>query len=113
PNSNASGKNIQRGDIFYAVNGTALTISNYQSLLSQDNYTLNLADLNSGVITPNGETVNLSKTAYSENPVLINKVFPIGSKNIGYLMYNGFFTDYEAQLNQAFAYFQTQNITHL
>lgn len=113
PNSNASGKNIQRGDIFYAVNGTALTISNYQSLLSQDNYTLNLADLNSGVITPNGETVNLSKTAYSENPILINKVFPIGSKNIGYLMYNGFFTDYEAQLNQAFAYFQTQNITHL
>lgn len=30
PNSDASTKNIQRGDIFYAVNGTPLTVSNYR-----------------------------------------------------------------------------------
>ncbi len=113
PNSDASTKNIQRGDVFYAVNGTSLTVDNYKSLLGQNSYTLNLADLNAGVVTPNGESVALTKTAYSENPVLIRKVFPEGSKNIGYLLYNGFYSSYETELNQAFAYFQSQNVTHL
>ncbi|RZJ27014.1 MAG: peptidase S41, partial [Flavobacterium sp.] len=48
PNSDASGKDIHRGDIFYAVNGTPLTVSNYQSLLASDTYTLNLADYDNG-----------------------------------------------------------------
>ena len=113
PNSDASTKNIQRGDVFYAVNGTSLTVDNYKSLLGQNSYTLNLADLNAGVVTPNGESVALTKTAYSENPVLIRKVFPEGSKNIGYLLYNGFYSSYETELNQAFAYFQSQSVTHL
>lgn len=113
PNSDASTKNIQRGDVFYAVNGTSLTVDNYKSLLGQNSYTLNLADLNAGVVTPNDESVALTKTAYSENPVLIRKVFPEGSKNIGYLLYNGFYSSYETELNQAFAYFQSQNVTHL
>ena len=33
PNSNASTKDIKRGDLFTGVNGTQLTVSNYQSLL--------------------------------------------------------------------------------
>lgn len=113
PSSDASSKNIHRGDFFYAVNGISLTVDNYQSLLAGDNYTLNLANMNNGILTPTGESVNLTKTVYAENPVLIKKVFPLGSKNIGYLMYNGFYSGFESELNQAFAYFQTQNITHL
>lgn len=113
PNSDASGKNIERGDIFYAVNGTVLNESNYSSLLGQDNYTLNLATLSNGVLIPNGESVNLTKTAYSENPVYMKKVFPIGAKKIGYLMYNGFYSDYDNELNNAFAFFQSEGITHL
>ena len=42
PNSDAATKNIQRGDIFYAVNGTPLTNTNYSSLLSNDTYTLRM-----------------------------------------------------------------------
>ncbi len=113
PNSDASGKNIERGDVFYAVNGTPLTVNNYQNLLSQTSYTLNLATLNNGVLVPSGESVNLTKTPYSENPVLLKKVFPVGNKIIGYLMYNGFYGNYETELNQAFSYFQSENITHL
>jgi len=66
PNSDASTKDIHRGDIFYAVNGTQLTISNYGSLLGLENYTLNLADYNAGDITPNGKSVELSKTTLAE-----------------------------------------------
>lgn len=113
PNSDASTKNIQRGTIFYAVDGISLNTSNYRNLLNQENYVLNLAEFNNGAITPNGSSVNLTKTNYSENPVLIKKVFFRGNKKIGYLMYNGFFTSYETELNNAFGYFQNEGITHL
>lgn len=113
PNSDASTKNIQRGDLFYAVNGTSLTVDNYQSLLANDNYTLNLADFDNGNITPNGQSVELTKTNLSENPVLISTVINQGNKKIGYLVYNGFFTNYESQLNAAFADLKAQQITHL
>ena len=45
PGSDAANKDIRRGDIFTAVNGTQLTVSNYESLLfgTNDNYTLNMA----------------------------------------------------------------------
>lgn len=113
PNSDASTKAVYRGDIFYAVNGIQLTTSNYKSLLNEINYSLNLANYNGGAITPNGNSVALTKTNFSENPVYIRKVFVEGSKKIGYLMYNGFYTNYEVELNNAFSYFKGQGITHL
>ncbi|WP_396174335.1 S41 family peptidase [Flavobacterium sp.] len=113
PNSDASSKPIQRGDIFYAVNGTPLTVNNYQQLLSAENYTLNLADFDGGAITPNGESVSLTKTEYSENPVYYTNVYTYGDKKIGYLVYNGFFSGFDSQLNQAFNSFSAQGVTHL
>ncbi len=113
PNSDASTKDIQRGDIFYAVNGTPLTVNNYQSLLSAESYTLNLADYDNGAITPNGQSVSLTKWVYSENPIYKTEVIAIGSHKIGYLMYNGFYPQYENQLNQAFGQLKSQDITHL
>ena len=113
PNSDASSKNIQRGNIFYAVNGTSLTVDNYQSLLAATNYTLNLADFDNGNITPNGQTVSLTKTQLEENPVYNSSIINQSNHKIGYIMYNGFYTGYENQLNDAFANFKSQNITDL
>lgn len=113
PNSDASTKSIKRGDLFTGINGTKLTISNYQSLLSLDSYTLNMADLNNNTITPNGKSVSLTKTILDENPVYINKVIVSGSHKIGYLMYNGFYANYDLQLNTAFAELKSQGITDL
>lgn len=115
PNSDASTKNIKRGDVFYGVNGTQLTINNYQALLfgSNNDYTLNLADIIGGIITPNGKTVALTKTVLNENPILVNKVIISGSHKIGYLMYNGFYANYDNQLNDAFGTLKTQGITDL
>ncbi|WP_348800537.1 S41 family peptidase [Flavobacterium adhaerens] len=114
PNSDASNKSIKRGDIFYAVNGTQLTTANYQSLLyGSDNYTLNLADYNNGAITPNGKSVELTKTELSENPILINKIIEENGHKIGYLMYNGFYPGYDIKLNDAFGTFETEGITDL
>ncbi|HAH54867.1 MAG TPA: peptidase S41 [Flavobacterium sp.] len=115
PNSDASTKDIKRGDIFYGVNGTQLTVNNWQSLLfgSNNNYTLNMADIIAGVVTPNGKTVALTKTVLDENPILINKVIVSGSHKIGYLMYNGFYSNYDSQLNDAFGTLKSDGITDL
>ena len=115
PNSDASTKNIKRGEIFYGVNGTQLTVDNYQSLLfgSNNDYTLNMADIIGGSITPNGKSVALTKTVLDENPILINKVIVSGSHKIGYLMYNAFYSNYDNQLNTAFGTLKSQGITDL
>ncbi|WP_395043030.1 S41 family peptidase [Flavobacterium sp.] len=113
PNSDAATKNISRGTIFYAINGTSLTISNYQELLKNVTQTLNLADYDNGNISPNGQSVTVTKTNLSENPVLISNVINQGNKKIGYLVYNGFFPNYESQLNTAFANLKSQQITDL
>lgn len=120
PNSDAAGKNIQRGEVFYGVNGTSLNLDNYADLLfsSDENYTLNFASLtydsnNNPVITPNGKSLDLTKTTLAENPILIKKVITSGTHKIGYLMYNGFYPGYDAQLNDAFGYLKSEGITDL
>jgi C-terminal processing protease CtpA/Prc len=115
PNSDASTKNIKRGDVFYGVNGTQLTDTNYNALLfgSNNDYTLNMADINGGAFTPNGKTVALTKTVLDENPILVNTVITSGSKKIGYLLYNGFYSNYDTKLNEAFGTLKSQGITDL
>ncbi len=112
PNSDAANKGIQRGDLFSGVDGVLLTVDNYRELLAAENFTLSMADYDNGNITPNGETIALLKTVISENPVYRSTIIPQGSNRIGYLMYNGFYPNYESYLNQAFADLKAQNITH-
>ncbi|MCF6130226.1 S41 family peptidase [Flavobacterium sp. AS60] len=120
PNSDAATKNIHRGDIFYAIDGIPLNDDNYRSLLFSNNetYTVNLADYSfdsSGfvTITPNGQSVTLTKTALAENPILLSTVINQGTHNIGYLMYNGFYPSYDGQLNTVFGSFVSQNVNRL
>lgn len=112
--SDASSKNIKRGDIIHAVNGIPLTVSNYSELLfSTDSYTLNLADYNNGNPTDNGNSVDLTKFELQENPVhTINTVEDSGKK-IGYLMFNGFTSAFNSQLNNAFATLKSEGVTEL
>ncbi|OYX84033.1 MAG: peptidase S41 [Flavobacteriales bacterium 32-34-25] len=120
PNSDAATKDIQRGEIFYAVNGVSLTLDNYRNLLfsSNENYTLNFATLtydsnNNPVITPNEKSLALTKTNLAENPIFIKKVINSGAHKIGYLMYNGFFSSYDSQLSAVFGYFKSEGVTEL
>lgn len=113
PGSDAATKNIKRGDVFTGVNGTPLTVSNYESLLfgTNDTFTLNMADITNSTITPNNKRVTLTKTILEENPILVKKVISAGGKKIGYLMYNGFYSKYDTQLNDAFGYFKSEGVT--
>ncbi|MDB9960555.1 S41 family peptidase [Oceanihabitans sp.] len=120
-NSPAEAQNLQRGQIFNAVNGVALTETNQGTLLNQTSYTLNLANYNDNgtpsiaddIIESTPETATLSRVNYSENPVYLTEVFEVNGQNTGYLMYNGFTSDFNNQLNNAFDNFQANNVQHL
>ena len=116
PNSDASDKNIKRGDIFTTVNGETLTISNYRSLLfnsDMDTYTLDLSEITNNTVVPTGVSVTLTKFEYTENPVFITKTFIENGHKIGYLMYNSFTANFDDELNDAFLYFKNEAVTDL
>jgi C-terminal processing protease CtpA/Prc len=115
PNSDASTKNIERGDLFLEVDGQQITIDNFRSLLFSENnsYTLGLASISNSTISLTGETVALTKEIYTENPVFITKTFDISGKKIGYIMYNAFTSDFDGELNNAFAQLKADGVTDL
>lgn len=113
PNSDASGKNVHRGYIFDAIDGVQLTIENYKTSLSKDTYTMIYADYNDGNPVSNGESVELTKSEYQENPVYITKTLDVEGVKIGYLMYNGFTSVFDKELNAAFAQLKAEGATEL
>ncbi|MGS0524066.1 S41 family peptidase [Zobellia nedashkovskayae] len=116
PNSDASSKEIARGNIFNGVDGQTLNRSNYIDLLFGDNanYTLNMADFSGDSVVGNGKEVALIKIEnFSENPIYINKIIEQNGKKIGYLMYNSFLAAYDDQLNTVFGEFKAENIDEL
>jgi C-terminal processing protease CtpA/Prc len=115
-NSDASTKDISRGELFTGVDGQTLNRNNYRDLLFGESatYTLNMADIDNGVITPNGKEVELTKEeGLVENPVFITKTFDISGQKIGYLMYNGFTNEFDEELNDAFGQLKSGAITDL
>ncbi|UFK96616.1 S41 family peptidase [Kaistella faecalis] len=117
PGSPAASAGIIRGDIITKVNGAPLTLSNY-SQLSQDQFTLTRAATavmtsSALVTTDRAENISITKTNIDENPVAFYKKYNYGGKNIGYLVYNGFKSDYNDELNAAFATMKADGITEL
>lgn len=113
PGSDAAGKGITRGVIFNTINGSQLTVNNYQMLSRQDSYTIGLATFDGIDITPTGQSVTLNKSVLTENPIHLAAVLQPEGQKIGYLMYNGFTSDFDNELNQAFGQFKSAGITDL
>lgn len=116
PGSDASNKDIARGDLFRGVNGTLLTENNYIGLLfgENDTYTVNMATIVDDIPQPNGKSVTLTKQeGLQENPIFLNDVFDIDGAKIGYLVYNGFINEFDEQLNDVFGRFKSLGVTDL
>jgi C-terminal processing protease CtpA/Prc len=120
-NSPAEAKGLKRGDYFLSVNGKAMTLTNYSSVIAEmsQNHSLGLGVINGSVISP-GAAVQLDVVEYEENPVYLDSIYHIDGKKIGYLVYNAFYGDkgdgslsYEKQLNNVFGKFKAQGITDL
>ncbi len=114
PNSPADKANINRGDIFYKVNGITINTSNYKELLFEvDNYTLSFGKFNEEGQIVQIEDKSLNAEIVVENPILIHKTLEVEGEKIGYLMYNQFITNYNKELISAFQKFKNDNIKNL
>jgi carboxyl-terminal processing protease len=116
PNSNASTKNITRGEYFSAVDGIQLTKTNYQDLLLNglDNFTLLMANFDGTITIPNTKTVTLEKQVYTYPATFMEKVITVNTDNVGYLMYhNDFSNNYINDLNNSFLNFNNQSVNKL
>ena len=115
--SDASEKNIKRGDYFYGVDGISLTSKNYSNLLNGDNlsYILNMATIeNDGTLKPNGINIELVKEEnFESNPIQVEKIISLNSNKIGYLMYNQFVGNKTSLINDSFGKFKNEGITDL
>ncbi len=113
PDSDAAAKGITRGMIFNTIDGTQITIENSKELLNNPSYTVGFANFNAGNPVANGQSITLLKTQLTENPVAIASVINNGGKNIGYLSYNKFISNFDGELNAAFGNFRAQGVTEL
>jgi C-terminal processing protease CtpA/Prc len=116
PNSDASKKNIFRGDFFNAVDGVQLTQTNFENLLMNGSNSLNLTMVNfdGTKAIPNSKIVALEKQNYEYDTFFIQKTLAIGRYNIGYLMYNNDFSKGSINnLNNTFLNFKNQKVNEL
>ncbi len=107
---------IKRGDIFIKVNDEEITEANYMNLLfEKDSYKLSLATLNTAnnSITANGISVTVTTAEVHENPIYLDTVYNVDSYKVGYLVYTGFMSNYDVQLNNVFAKFKASGINKL
>lgn len=105
---------LVRGDIFTSVDGTRLTVNNYQDLLlGTESYELTLGEIQNDEIVESDETVSMQAVTLTEDPIFMSSVIDTNSTKIGYLMYNSFQSNRHQDLNDAFSNFKSQGISDL
>ncbi|MDR1865910.1 MAG: PDZ domain-containing protein [Bacteroidales bacterium] len=118
PNSPAENAGLKRGDHFVSINGYMITEYNYSSLIGymSSAHTLGIIDQETETV----KTVSLQVTKYEENPLLLDTIYQIGDRKVGYFVYNFFARDngdgsitYEKELNTLFENFKTEGVNEL
>ncbi len=104
---------LKRGDIFISINGKDITADNYNDVFNTASISLGLGRYEGGSIKSAGQTVSLTAVQMYEDPILVNKVFDLGSKKVGYLMYNSFDLKSVEVLPDIFRDFKAQGIDEL
>jgi carboxyl-terminal processing protease len=112
--SPAEAAGMKRGDVFLKVNDQQLNMSNYQTLLfATITYKLGFATITNNTISPNSRTVTMTAVEMQENPINKDTIFTYNNLKIGYLVYNGFNSDFDIQLNDVIKKFKVANINQM
>jgi C-terminal processing protease CtpA/Prc len=107
-------KGIKRGDVFNRINGILLDTLNYRELLfSNEPYQVGFADLIDDEVVSNENEIYIVPVVMQEDPILLDTVYFLGGRNIGYLVYNRFTSSLSADLNNVFSRFKTNAVNEL
>jgi carboxyl-terminal processing protease len=119
PNSPASATDLKRGYQITILNGRSgadlssavpSNISFVSNAVFGSGSTVSLT-----VKKPDGSTQNLTiaRASYANNPIFSTKMFNVGSKKVGYIVYNSFTTNSSDALTNAISKIQTDGATEL
>ncbi|AGA78653.1 S41 family peptidase [Echinicola vietnamensis] len=121
---------LKRNDRFFEINGIQITTTNYSSLIQSTGevHTLDIRRLNkdNGQFEMLAEApLSLSVVELAENPILLDSIYTLENKKIGYLVYNFFapgeelesenirYGVYDQQLEEIFAAFKSNGVDEL
>jgi C-terminal processing protease CtpA/Prc len=114
---------LNRGDIIVKINGQNITSSNFSSLMGNETVTFTLGSITNGSIVATSNTVSVTKTEVTENPIAFSSIVQKTSANktIGYLVYSQFVPGldtgdtlkYDNQLRSIFADFKAAGVNEL
>lgn len=112
-NSPAEAAGLKRGDIILQINDADITDANYTDLYYASHLSLTVGKVNEeNTVIPSGQ-VSMTAAEMYEDPVLLHKVFDLGAKKVGYIVYNGFDLPSAKTWLEACKEFKQQGISEL
>ncbi len=113
-NSPADNAGFKRGDIIHGINNTIMTIDNYQTVL--EDYRKETALFNfsekDGITAKEDKTI--TQDVVADNPIHLIKTFDnVAGKKVGYIVYNGFRSSFNDELNAAFGQLKGAGVQEL
>jgi hypothetical protein len=106
---------LKRGDIIMSVNGSAITSTNYATILNDQELILGMGKLNGSTFEPLPVSLNkkITKRTVQVKPILNETILDYGSKKIGYFAYLQFLKDFDNELRAVFSRFKIAGINEL
>ncbi len=113
PGSPAERAGLRRSDRIDRIDGQTINESNWQALLARQRISLSLCD---ETFEPIRE-VELAKAPYYDTPVILDTVYTVGTKRVGYLVYYKYSSAFEdsndVDLMSAFRRFKQAGVNEL
>lgn len=117
PGSAAADAGLKRGDIILSINNTTIDTTNYYTLYSGTNYSVQLGTLKGNTLESNGRSLTMTARKTSTDPSMFHKVFDVGGTKTGYLVYTEFISgDNKAflqSMDNIFNEFKAAGVTEL
>ena len=117
PGSPAEEAGLKRGDIILSINNTLLDRTNYYTLFSGTNYSVQLGAVVNNALTFTDKSLNLVARVTETNPAIHHEVLDIDGVKIGYLAYVEFLSGknnmFLPVLDNIFNEFKNEGISEL
>ncbi len=117
PGSPAADAGLQRGDLILSINNTPLDTSNYFTLYSGKNYSVQLGEIRDNRLVSAGRSLSMTARTTTTDPAIFRRVLDIGGTKVGYLVYVGFIAGnnnaFLTSMDNIFSEFKAAGITEL
>lgn len=114
PNSPAGVEKVKRGQQIIKINGSTAINGDNVSFLNNaifgNNPSISMTLKNLDGTT---QDVTINRGSYSIDPVLYSNVYTVGSKKVGYFVFNSFTTNSSGKLDDVFAKFASAGISEV